>query len=76
MGRAVREAGACAAWVAFLGFEQFQIVFGKPSRPAPTNRMDAVRSQPSFQVPDRPLQAMRHLAERQIAIGNHVIPRR
>jgi hypothetical protein len=73
MGRAVREAGACAAWVAFLGFEQFQVVFRKASCPAPTNWVDAVRSQPGFQVPHRPLQAKRRLAKGQVAAGNHVV---
>ncbi len=56
-----------------LGFEQFQIVFRKASCPAPTNWVDAVRSQPGFQIPHRPLQAKRRLAKGQVAAGNHVV---
>jgi len=56
----------------FLGFEQFQIVFGKASCPATANGVDAVRSQPRFQVPHRPLQAEGRLGESQMA-GNHLV---
>jgi len=58
--------------VTFLGFEQFQIVFGEASCPATANGVDAVRSQPRFQVPHRPLQAKGRLGESQVAAG-HVV---